>query len=918
MIVLRPYLLALLLPLLYLCWRYPHRNRFVTLLRTLLFVSLVLAAAGLTWRMSFSPGYCVALVDRSRSMSQDSTNKALAFLKEMEATRPQETRFGILGYSAKTSVEKQLDETPYLGEEAYTEDRDATFLADGLEEALRLIPQNAAARIIVLGDGQWNGRAIDNAFFEAAARGIPVDYRLWQPDYGQDVAVENIQAPVSVCQGESYVLSCIVNSPVECEAVVRLRKGNGAWSEREVSLHKGMNVVNWSDKAEETGTSIYEAVVETPNYRDSYPQNNRAIRMVSVEGEKSILVISESPSGNLSRVLRELKFKVRTEPPTQKLLTPELLANCTCVVLENVSASALGLDGLELLALMVNKGSLGLVMTGGMSSFANGGYYKSPLEEVLPVYLYQRQEERMAKVAMVVALDRSGSMAASAGSVTKMDLANRATLEVFQMLKPDDQFGLLAVDSSSHTVIPMDRVANIKNASKTICSIESMGGGIFTYTALLDATKMLMESTAHVRHLILFADASDAEEPGKYRELLAKVTAAGITVSAIGLGTADDCDADFLTDVAKRGGGQVYFTERADDLPRVFAEDTYKVALNTFLKEGVNGRMLPALKEIVTIPPCEFSFGGYNLLFPREGATVGMITTDGNNAPLCAYHRIGLGRCAILAFEADGKFTGSFASHPQASSLLGSVVTWANMRQEETNDYLITQTMRNGLIHLELAMDPARKKDPFAEPPAISTLVWQKGTSPATENRRFEWTSPDRLEADIPMSGDKSYLPGIVINGKNIQLPPSTLPYSMEFTMDAKAPLHLMELARMTGGFERLRASQVWERIIQRKDYADTTPFFALLSVILLLLEVAERRFQFANNLYGHVKQVQAAKASSAPPPKTTAKRRDWRHPAAKPQEPQDLPPETTESDKPSDEQEDSSLSDALKRASRH
>ena len=49
MLVLRPYLLALLLPLLYLCWRFPHRNRFVTALRTLLFVSLVLAAAGLTW-----------------------------------------------------------------------------------------------------------------------------------------------------------------------------------------------------------------------------------------------------------------------------------------------------------------------------------------------------------------------------------------------------------------------------------------------------------------------------------------------------------------------------------------------------------------------------------------------------------------------------------------------------------------------------------------------------------------------------------------------------------------------------------------------------------------------------------------------------------------------------------------------------
>ena len=916
MLVLRPYLLALLLPLLYLCWRFPHRNRFVTLLRTLLFLSLVLAAAGLTWRMSFSPGYCIALLDRSRSMSQDATDKALAFLKEMDATRPKETRFGILGYSVKTSVEKQVDDAPFLGGEAIVEDGDATFLAEALEEALRLIPLDAAARIVVLGDGQWNGKAIDNAFIEAGARGIPVDYRLWQPNYGQDIAIESIQAPVSVCQGESYVLSCMVKSPVECDAVVRLRKANSAWSERKVSLHKGNNVVNWSDKAEEMGTFVYEAVVETPGFQDSYPQNNRAVRMVSVEGEKSILVISSSPSGNLSRVLRELQFKVRMERPTQKLLTPALLANCTCVVLENVSASALGLDGLELLGMMVNKGSLGLVMTGGMSSFTNGGYYKSPLDGVLPVYLYQRQEERMAKVAMVVALDRSGSMSASAGDVTKMDLADRAALEVFRMLKPDDLFGLLAVDSASHVVMPLNKVSSFRNAERTICSIESMGGGIYTYTALFDATKMLMDSTAQVRHLILFADASDAEEPGKYRELLAKVTAAGITVSAIGLGTADDCDADFLTDVAMRGGGQIYFTDRADDLPRIFAEDTYKVALNCFLKESVTGRVLPALREVANISSHSLTFGGYNLVFPKEDATVGMVTTDENKAPLCAYHRVGLGRCAILAFEVDGDYTGEFATNPEASSLLGSVVNWANMRQEESNDYLLSQRMKDGLIHLELALDPARKKDPFAEPPDISTLVWQKGVSPATLNRRFEWISPDRLEADIPMSGDKSYLPGVVINGKSIQLPPSILPYSMEFVMDEKAPVRLVELARMTGGFERLRASQVWERIIQRKEYSDTTPFFALLSVILLLLEVVERRFQFANNLFMHAKQVQAAKAASAPAPKTAKPRRSSPQPAAAPPEPQEDAP--TESKEPPAQTEDSSLSDALKRASRH
>jgi hypothetical protein len=64
-----------------------------------------------------------------------------------------------------------------------------------------------------------------------------------------------------------------------------------------------------------------------------------------------------------------------------------------------------------------------------------------------------------------------------------------------------------------------------------------MGGGIFTYTALLSAATMVQESNKGTRHIVLFADAADAEEPGDYQRLLAKLTSIGITVSVIGRGT---------------------------------------------------------------------------------------------------------------------------------------------------------------------------------------------------------------------------------------------------------------------------------------------------------------------------------------------------------------------------------------------
>ena len=62
---------------------------------------------------------------------------------------------------------------------------------------------------------------------------------------------------------------------------------------------------------------------------------------------------------------------------------------------------------------------------------------------------------------------------------------------------------------------------------------------------------------------------------------------AGITCSVIGLGTKADPDAALLEDIAKRGGGRCFFTDRAEELPRLFAQDTFVVARNSFIDEPI-------------------------------------------------------------------------------------------------------------------------------------------------------------------------------------------------------------------------------------------------------------------------------------------------------------------------------------------
>ena len=93
------------------------------------------------------------------------------------------------------------------------------------------------------------------------------------------------------------------------------------------------------------------------------------------------------------------------------------------------------------------------------------------------------------------------------------------------------------------------------------------------------------ESTAATRHIVLFADAADSEHPATYKVLLGKLTRAGVTVSVIGLGKPTDVDADFLRDVAKRGNGRIVFTDRPDELPRIFAQETLTVVRSTFVEE---------------------------------------------------------------------------------------------------------------------------------------------------------------------------------------------------------------------------------------------------------------------------------------------------------------------------------------------
>src|SRR2546421_11969980 len=97
----------------------------------------------------------------------------------------------------------------------------------------------------------------------------------------------------------------------------------------------------------------------------------------------------------------------------------------------------------------------GLVMIGGDQAFGLGGYYKSKIEELLPVRSDFEKEKEKPSLAMVLVIDKSGSM----GGV-KMEMAKDAAKAAVELLGPKDKVGVIAFDADLFWVVDVQAASN--------------------------------------------------------------------------------------------------------------------------------------------------------------------------------------------------------------------------------------------------------------------------------------------------------------------------------------------------------------------------------------------------------------------------------------------------------------------------
>ena len=862
MIFFSPIWLLLLIPLaagLY-AWQLPSRG--LNILRLFVLFLLVLAMAQPAMKLKDQQGTVVVLVDRSESMPHKAAEEQLEVIKTLHGEMGREDRLAVVSFGDRVNIEQPPSDR---STESFVSNADQQHsrLTDGLESALSLIPPDHPGRILVVSDGHWTGRDPSAIVARAAGRGVAIDHRWLSRPRAEDLAIRDLQVPATVLPGQAFMISGWVYSPREQIIDYVLTKHGKELSSGQRPIPRGLSRLLFRDRAKLSGNAAYRLTLNPPSKADTnataavgdaFPENNTARALVEVRGRKPLLLVSNfGADSGLAKLLIDGGMTLVARQPNQCPWTLSDLSRWSAVVLENVMAGDIGQDGMETLAAWVEETGAGLMLTGGEKSYAPGGYFGSPLEKILPVSMERRDEIRKLQTAIVVVLDRSGSMSMPvAGGKTKMDLANIGTVQVLDLLSPTDEFGVIAVDSSPHTVLNLDSVERQQNAlfRNKILKIESMGGGIFVYEALKAASKMLLKANAANRHVILFSDAQDSEEPGDYKNLIADMRKAGMSISVIGLGTKSDVDARLLEDIAKRGEGNIYFTDRPKEIPRIFAQDTFAVARNTFIKEPAAIELAGALNTLGApaswAPP---PIGGYNLTYLREGASVGMLTRDTYRAPIVAFWQAGNGRVSSFTGEADGTYAGDFANWPQAGDFYATLSGWAAGQQSQLPErMLLTQEVREGICFVQLHLDPERQGELFTTTPRLKLLRESPGKPLKKETRALNWKTADLLESALPLEGEETIRATVSLTTNISQsLPPVCLPYSPEFAPDKpdRGRKTLGFISKSTSGRERLNLADIWTAIPRQPRFVPLSVWLVLTGLILFLLEVLQRRTGF-------------------------------------------------------------------------
>src|SRR5439155_14570561 len=445
-----------------------------------------------------------------------------------------------------------------------------------------------------------------------------------------EVQVSAVNVPAQVREGEPFYVEVVVDSNHDDESgQIEVYRGAHKVVSEKKALTKGENRFRFRQTV--TGEKLAHYTARVSGYKDQFQDNNTASGLVFSSGKPRVLLIE-----NDMKLARHLQWALEQEGILVDVRpakgTPDSLAdlqNYELLMISNIPATDLTQRQMEVARTYVQDLGGGLIMLGGDQSFGLGGYYKTTLEEILPVRSDFEKEKEKPSLAMVLVIDKSGSMGG-----TKMELAKDAAKGAVELLGPNDKVGVIALEGETYWVCEVQAAGNKTYIMDKISSIEA-GGGTVMAPAMEAAFEAPRDTVAKLKHVIILTDGISS--PGPFEEISQNMANARITCSTVGISYGgEEVDEKLLKEIAQIANGRYYFTDDPASVPQIFAKETV-----TASKSAINEQ--PFLPQVLrpTQVLSEISFAdapfllGYVTTRPKPTCEFILATEKGD--PLLAW-----------------------------------------------------------------------------------------------------------------------------------------------------------------------------------------------------------------------------------------------------------------------------------------
>ncbi len=785
----------------------------------------------------------IVAIDRSRSIDlvPNAETRISRELRAAETSMRDKDRIGVVVFGATASLEDPpRPRTDLPPPQRVAVGRDGTDLGLAIRRALAEVPVDSAARIVVLSDGVATRGDAVGAAASALAADVPIDVVPLEQEKLPDVRVVALRAPPRADAGEAVDLRLVTHAPREVEVEVRVKRDGVLVSSGKAKLAAGEDVLRIREKAEEAGLHRWDvAITALDPTADGAPEDNEGTAFIRVRGQARALIL-EGETGKgafLAAALKQASFVVDVGDAAFFPRDLGGFAEYDLVVLSDISAPSVSPTQLEALGSYVRDLGGGLLVMGGDKSMGPGGYARTPIEEVSPVSFDLKQEKRRASLAEVIAIDISGSMAATVGGKTKLELANEAAARSAELLGSGDQLGVEHVDTDVFWSVPLAPVSDKKAIDKAIRAVGPGGGGIYVDISLKAAYAELVKSKVNLKHVLLFSDGDDADQIAGQAMVAANAAKQGITTSVVALGTGKDVAA--LEELSRAGGGRYYLIEDATRLPAVFAQETILAARSAIVEEPFRPALAAGGSPVVGIdfasaPP----LGGYVVTIPKSRATVHL--TGPESDPILATWSIGLGRAAAFTSDLKDRWGRGWTSWPSAAQMVGQTARDIS-RKDEDRRVRLEADAAGGQLHVR------------------ATVIGDDGRAHSFRRLVAKVAGPDGFSVDLPLeaTGAGSYAttlplgrPGTYVvaardelSGELVGTTGTALGAGEELRPTGTDLALLGRLAELSGGKRRDTLAGIFaDRASRRFAYDDPSGPLAIAAAILLFLAVASRR----------------------------------------------------------------------------